>query len=78
MRFAAKTLRESKDRREIATGAYLSGLFDEAPALPKDRSMSEEERLKEPRVKVPAILGQFRIDVSHPDFHQLFIPRGKL
>jgi len=39
--------------------------------------MTREEMLKEPRVELSEAFGQFRVDVRHPDFGQLFTNRGK-
>jgi hypothetical protein len=76
IRAASKVLSASNDHREKATGAYLSGLFDKARSQRQKRSTGEEV-FEEPRVKLPEIFGQFRVDVRHPDFDQVFAPRGK-
>jgi hypothetical protein len=57
-------------------GVYLSGRQDKTSGA--GRGASNRERAKQGHIyRVdPAILGQFRIDVTDPDWNQTFYPKA--
>jgi DNA-directed RNA polymerase specialized sigma24 family protein len=77
MKAACEKLKESKNQREIATGAYLSGLIERASNNKRRVARRKLARSSGITIKTPAILGQFRVDVTDPDFDQLFTPSGR-
>jgi len=75
-RKVAQALVHSERRDEQALGVYLSGRQDKTSGA--GRGASNRERAKQGHIyRVdPAILGQFRIDVTDPDWNQTFYPKA--
>lgn len=77
MRKAAQQLELAKDSQERALGAYLQGLIEKASA--SGQGLSKRKVAKQGHIfKVdPAILGEFRVNVNHPDFEPaIFVSRA--
>lgn len=72
----SKKLKDSRDPREVALGCYIHGLIDKANA--KETGLTKRQMQKQTNGyrKDPALLGQFRVDVSHPDFDYVFTARA--
>jgi hypothetical protein len=73
---ASKALMESKDPSEHALGAYIHSLIDKANPSGVGYSKRKMQKLGHIYRVDPAILGEFRIDVSNPDFDHMFVSRA--
>ena len=73
---ASKQLMESKNPQEHALGAYIHSLIDKAN--PAGQGYSKRKIAKQCHIyrQDPAILGEFRISVSDPDFQHMFVSRA--
>ena len=76
MSLATKVLSESDDRRKKAIGAYLFDLIDKASASGQGFSRRKMAKQGNVFITTPAIFGEFRIDVTNPDFAQCFSSRA--
>lgn len=76
MSHATKVLNESEDRRKRAIGAYLFDLIDKASASGQGFSRRKMAKQGNIYVKTPDLLGEFRIDVTLPEFDQVFVSRA--
>lgn len=73
---ASKQLMESKDAQEHALGAYIHSLIDKANPLGVGYSKRKTQKLGHLYRTDPAILGEFRIKISDPDFEHMFVSRA--
>ncbi len=73
---AAKQLSESHDPRDMALAAFVHGLIDKASASGQGFSKRKLGKLCHVYRTDPPILGQFRVDVTDPNFHCLFTSRA--
>lgn len=76
MSLATKVLSESHDTRKKAIGAYLFDLIDKASASGQGFSRRKMAKQGNVYVKTPDVLGDFRIDVTSPEFDQVFVSRA--
>jgi hypothetical protein len=76
MSLATKVLGESGDRRKKAIGTYLFDLIDKASASGQGFSRRKMAKQGDLLITTPTIFGDFRVDVSHVDFPQLFTSRA--
>jgi len=73
---AAKQLNESKNPRDIALGAFVHGLIDKASASGQGFSKRKLSKLCHVYRQDPPLLGDFRVDVTNPEFKHLFTSRA--
>jgi len=73
---ASKALMESKDPQEHALGAYIHSLIDKANPSGVGYSKRKMQKLGHIYRVDPALLGEFRISVSDPDFEHIFVSRA--
>jgi hypothetical protein len=76
MSAASKLLNDSSDTRKRAVGAYLFDLIDKASASGQGVSRRKAAKQGDIYIQTPSILGEFRIDVSSPDFDHVFVSRA--
>ena len=73
---ASKVLSESKDTRSRALGAYIFDLIDKASASGQGFSKRKMAKQGNLYLQDSEILGQFRVDVQHPCFSQVFVSKA--
>lgn len=73
---ASKQLMESKDAQEHALGAYIHSLIDKANPSGVGYSKRKVSKMGHLYRSDSEILGEFRINVSDPDFDQMFVSRA--
>jgi len=73
---ASKALMESEIAQEHALGAYIHSLIDKANPSGVGYSKRKMQKLGHLYRCDPPILGEFRIDVSDPDFDHMFVSRA--
>lgn len=73
---ASKKLMDSRNGKEHALGAYIHSLIDKAN--PAGQGFSKRKIAKQCHIfrSDPNILGEFRFDVSNPDFEHMFVSRA--
>jgi len=76
MSTASEVLTDSKDTTTNAAGAYVFGLIDKSSAAGQGFSRRKMAKQGDLYVQTPSILGDFRIDVSAPDFDHIFVSRA--
>jgi hypothetical protein len=76
MRSAQKVLAARSGIKAKAISAYLLDLIDKSSASGKGPSQRKLAKQGDLYVRTPAILGKFRIDVTDPDFNQVFVSRA--
>ena len=76
MSLATKALGNGKGRQEQALGAYLFDLIDKASATGKGWSKRKLAKQGDIYRCDPHILGEFRIDITSPDFAHIFVSRA--
>jgi hypothetical protein len=76
IRRAAQALEQSDDRQGKALGAFLQGLIEKSSA--SGMGFSKRKLYKQGHIQLRSsdILGEFCIDVSDPDFEQVFVSRA--
>jgi hypothetical protein len=76
MRVVTTKLLESTNHKTYALGAYVFGLIDRTSATSK--GLSQRQKDKQGHIfKIDSpILGDFRIDLQHPDFDQVFVSKA--
>ncbi len=72
----SKTLMDSKDGKEAATAAWIHSLIDKVSPIGNGFSKRKSQKLGHIYMQSSPILGQFRIDIQHPDFDQYFVSRA--
>jgi hypothetical protein len=75
---ASKILNQSDNIRYKAVGAFLFDLIDKASAAGSGFSKRKQAKQGSIFCSIPPLLGQFRIDVTHPDFSQIFTSRANI
>jgi hypothetical protein len=78
MRDAEQRLSGSGDTRERALAAYLHDLLDKASAAGTGMNARESRKQGHMYVRTSPVFDQFRIDVTHPDFDEMFGSRACL
>ena len=73
---ASKQLLESKDPEEKALGAYIHSLIDKANPSGTGFSKRKVQKLGNIYRTDPAILGEFKIKITDPDFDHMFVSRA--
>lgn len=76
MSYATEVLSRSTDTRKRAIGAHLFGLIDKASASGPGFSRRKMAKQGHVYVKTSDLLGDFRIDVTSPEFDQVFVSRA--
>lgn len=76
MSLAARVLSDSSDTRKRAIGAYVFDLIDKASASGQGFSRRKMAKQGDLYICTPPLLGDFRIDVSSPDFDHVFVSRA--
>lgn len=76
IRRTAQALEQSDDRQGKALGAFLRGLIEKSSA--SGMGFSKRKLYKQGHIQLRSsdILGEFYIDVSDPDFDQVFVSRA--
>lgn len=79
MRLASLNLRDASDIRQKALGAYVFGLIEKSSAFGTGWSDRKKRKQGDVFHQDSGLLGEFTIDVSHPDFEaNCFISRAVL
>ncbi len=73
---ASKQLMESKDPQEHALGAYIHSLIDKANPSGTGFSKRKVQKLGNIYRTDPAILGEYRLKITDPDFDHMFVSRA--
>lgn len=76
MTIATKVLLASQETRDKAIGTYMFDLIDKADASGQGFTMRKQAKQGNLYVKTPALLGEFRIDVTDQNMDQLFYSRA--
>jgi len=72
----SKELLEGTDINSLALGAFVFGLIDKASAQGKGLSTREKAKISPICRRDPSILGEFRVEVTHPDFNHLLVTKA--
>jgi hypothetical protein len=76
MSLATKVLGDSDDRCKKAIGAYLFDMIDKASASGAGFSRRKMEKQGNIFLTTSSLFGDFRVDVTHPDWGQFFSSRA--
>jgi hypothetical protein len=72
----SKQLLAAKEAPVLALGAYVFGLIDKASAQGRGLSQREKAKICPIYRRDPALLGQFEVDVTVPDFDHFLVSRA--
>ena len=73
---ASKALMDSKDGKEAATAAWVHSLIDKVSPVGLGFSKRKAAKCGHIYMQSPSILGEFRVNILHPDFGQWFVSRA--
>lgn len=73
---ASKAMRDSADPKEAAVAAWLHSLIDKVSPLGTGFSKRETKKKGNLVQRDPAVVGQFRINITDPDFGHMFVSRA--
>jgi hypothetical protein len=73
---ASKALMDSKDGREAAVAAWLHSLIDKVSPVGTGFSKRKAQKMGHLYRSDPAILGQFRMSITDPNFGHMFVSRA--
>ena len=73
---ASKALMDSKDGREAATAAWVHSLIDKVSPVGTGFSKRKAQKMGHIYMRSSEILGQFRVNIEHPDFGEFFVSRA--
>jgi hypothetical protein len=73
---ASKALMESKDGKEAATAAWVHSLIDKVSPVGLGFSKRKAQKMGHIYMRSSEVLGQFRVNIEHPDFGEFFVSRA--
>jgi len=73
---ASKALMDSKEGKEAAVAAWLHSLIDKVSPVGVGFSKRKAAKCGHIYMQSPSILGEFRVNILHPDFGQWFVSRA--